>query len=138
MLRYVRLLSVALFVGAFVPGARSGDAPLVVPDRAAAAVPSAVEAVTSIGMTVTDPERSTAFYCGVLGFTKVDERQAGGPEFDRLWNVAGARARVVHLRLGTEELELTEFLGPKGRPYPADSRSEDLWFQHIAIVVSDM
>jgi catechol 2,3-dioxygenase-like lactoylglutathione lyase family enzyme len=42
------------------------------------------------------------------------------------------------MRLGAEILELTEYLTPKGRPIPVDSRSNDLWFQHIAIVVSDM
>ena len=30
-----------------------------------------------------------------------------------------------------------QFASPS-RPYPADSRSDDLWFQHLAIVVSDM
>jgi hypothetical protein len=33
---------------------------------------------------------------------------------------------------------LHEYLAPKGRPIPADSRSNDVWFQHIAIIVSDM
>jgi len=33
---------------------------------------------------------------------------------------------------------LTEHLVNKGRPIPQDSRSFDRWFQHIAIVVSDM
>ncbi len=42
------------------------------------------------------------------------------------------------MRLGDEIIELTEYLAPKGRPIPVDSRSNDRWFQHIAIVVSDM
>jgi catechol 2,3-dioxygenase-like lactoylglutathione lyase family enzyme len=42
------------------------------------------------------------------------------------------------MRLGGEFIELTEFLAPKGRPIPVDSRSNDRWFQHIAIIVSDM
>jgi catechol 2,3-dioxygenase-like lactoylglutathione lyase family enzyme len=46
--------------------------------------------------------------------------------------------RVVRLRLGEETLELTEYLTPRGRPLPADSRSHDRWFQHVAIIVSDM
>ena len=48
------------------------------------------------------------------------------------------RLRVVRLRLGDEALELTEYLTPRGRPVPADSRSHDPWFQHVAISVSDM
>ena len=46
--------------------------------------------------------------------------------------------RVVQMKLGDETIALTEYLTPKGRPFPADTRSNDRWFQHIAIVVSDM
>jgi catechol 2,3-dioxygenase-like lactoylglutathione lyase family enzyme len=46
--------------------------------------------------------------------------------------------RVVRMRLGDEFIELTEYLTPKGRPLPVDSRSNDRWFQHIAIITSDM
>jgi catechol 2,3-dioxygenase-like lactoylglutathione lyase family enzyme len=42
------------------------------------------------------------------------------------------------MRLGAEYLELQQFLSPRGRPVPLDSRSNDHWFQHIAIIVSDM
>jgi len=52
--------------------------------------------------------------------------------------VFGLRLRVVRMRLGEETIELTEYLTPRGRPIPADSRSHDRWFQHIAIIVSDM
>jgi len=52
--------------------------------------------------------------------------------------VFGLRMRVVRMRLGDEFIELTEYLAPKGRPIPVDSRSNDRWFQHIAIIVSDM
>jgi catechol 2,3-dioxygenase-like lactoylglutathione lyase family enzyme len=49
----------------------------------------------------------------------------------------------VRLALGRERLELLEVreLGPgqrAGHPFPADSRSNDLWFQHICIVVRDL
>jgi catechol 2,3-dioxygenase-like lactoylglutathione lyase family enzyme len=46
--------------------------------------------------------------------------------------------RIVRLRLGDEQIELTEYLAPRGRPIPVDSRSNDRWFQHVAIIVSDM
>ncbi|MBV9608863.1 MAG: VOC family protein, partial [Acidobacteria bacterium] len=42
------------------------------------------------------------------------------------------------LRLGDEFIELTEYLAPNGRPIPVDSVSNDLWFQHVAIIVRDM
>ena len=46
--------------------------------------------------------------------------------------------RSARLRLGGEEIVLTEYLSPRGRPVPADMRSNDGAFQHLAIVVSDM
>jgi catechol 2,3-dioxygenase-like lactoylglutathione lyase family enzyme len=43
------------------------------------------------------------------------------------------------LSLGNERIALLQYLTPgAGRPVPRDSRGNDLWFQHIAIVVRDM
>lgn len=104
----------------------------------APAAPAAVQAVVDVGMTVGDLDRSVAFFTGVLEFEKVSEREASGPGFERLQEVPGARARIARLRLGKETIELTQYLAPAGRPVPADSRSHDRWFQHVAIVVRDM
>lgn len=97
-----------------------------------------VQAVESVGMTVGDMERSIEFYSKVLSFKKVSDVEVTGPDYERLQGLAGVRMRVVRMQLGSEVLELTEYLRPKGRPIPFDSRSNDRWFQHIAIVVSDM
>jgi catechol 2,3-dioxygenase-like lactoylglutathione lyase family enzyme len=110
---------------------------------AAAQTPSAprphlVRAVEAVGMTVGDMERSVDFYARVLGFEKLGEAEVWGEDYERLQGVFGLRMRVVRMRLGDETIELTEYLTPKGRPIPADSRSHDRWFQHIAIIVSDM
>jgi catechol 2,3-dioxygenase-like lactoylglutathione lyase family enzyme len=103
-----------------------------------AAEAAAEAAVGPIGVTVSDVDRSMAFYAEVLGFEPVSDIELAGPEYERLQGVFAMRARVVRMRLGTEEIELTEYLAPRGRPVPPDSRSNDHWFQHIAIVVSDM
>ena len=94
--------------------------------------------VDSVGMTVGDMDRAVAFYTSVLTFEKVSDTEVDGREYELLTGVFGARARVVRLRLGGEILELTEFLAPRGKPLPADMRANDLGFQHIAIIVSDM
>jgi catechol 2,3-dioxygenase-like lactoylglutathione lyase family enzyme len=44
----------------------------------------------------------------------------------------------VRLQLGDEQLELTQYLAPEGRVFPAGSRGNDRWFQHVAMIVSDM
>ena len=97
-----------------------------------------VHAVDAIGMTVADMDRSLAFYTQVLSFEPVSDVEVTGSEYEHLQGVFGLRMRVVRLRLGDESLVLTEYLAPKGKPIPADSRSHDRWFQHIAIIVSDM
>jgi catechol 2,3-dioxygenase-like lactoylglutathione lyase family enzyme len=95
-------------------------------------------AVGPIGMTVSDMDRSVAFFENVLEFKKGSDREFHSAAFDRLTGIFGARVRIVDLRLGEETLRLTQYLTPRGRPVPVDSRSHDRWFQHVAIVVRDM
>jgi catechol 2,3-dioxygenase-like lactoylglutathione lyase family enzyme len=97
-----------------------------------------VIAVESAGMTVSDMDRAIAFYSQVLSFKKLSDVEVLGSEYERLQGVFGVRLRIVRMQLGSEVIELTEYLTPKGKPFPIDSRSHDRWFQHIAIVVSDM
>jgi catechol 2,3-dioxygenase-like lactoylglutathione lyase family enzyme len=102
------------------------------------AAPLRVTGVASVGLTVSDMDRALAFYTGVLPFKKVADQEVSGRPHELLSGVFGARSRVVTLRLGTETIELTEFLAPRGRPMPVDVRANDRVFQHIAIVVSDI
>jgi catechol 2,3-dioxygenase-like lactoylglutathione lyase family enzyme len=98
----------------------------------------AVLGVGPIGLTVADAERSAAFYARVLGFERIGDVEVAGEAYERLQGVVGLRLRVVRMRLGDERLDLMEYLTPRGRPIPPDSRSHDRWFQHVAIIVSDM
>jgi len=93
--------------------------------------------VESVGMTVSDMDRSVTFYLA-LAFQKVSDVEVLGEQYEHLEGVFGARMRIVRMQLGNEYLDLTQYLAPPGRPIPADSRSNDLWFQHAAIVVRDM
>jgi catechol 2,3-dioxygenase-like lactoylglutathione lyase family enzyme len=108
------------------------------PPAATPTAPPLVQAVEAVGITVGDMDRALDFYTRVLFFEKVSERTVSGPEWDRLQGVSGLRMRVARLRLGEEQIELTEYLSPRGRPIPSDSRSHDRWFQHIAIIVNDI
>jgi catechol 2,3-dioxygenase-like lactoylglutathione lyase family enzyme len=95
-------------------------------------------AVAMVGMTVSDMDRSVEFYTHVLDFRVVSDEQAGGASYDSLEGLTGTSVRVVRLQLGEEYLQLTQYLSPPGRPAPADARSNDRWFQHVAVIVSDM
>lgn len=97
-----------------------------------------VESTDAIGITVSDMDRAVDFYSRVLTFEKVSDTEVAGDNYEHLQGVFGLRMRVVRLRLGDEFIELTEYLAPHGLPIPVDSRSNDRWFQHIAIIVSDM
>jgi catechol 2,3-dioxygenase-like lactoylglutathione lyase family enzyme len=98
---------------------------------------TAETSVESVGMTVSDMDRAVEFY-SALTFQKVSDVEVFGDEYEHLEGVFGARMRIVRMQLGNEYLDLTQYLAPPGRPIPVDSRSNDLWFQHAAIVVRDM
>ncbi len=107
--------------------------------RASAPVETgAALAVDSVAMVVDDMDRSLPFFTEVLPFEKVSDHEVAGGDYERLQGVFGLRLRVVRLTLGEEFLDLMDFIAPEGRPVPVDSRSNDLWFQHVAIIVSDM
>src|SRR2546422_6320298 len=95
-------------------------------------------AVGPIQITVADMNRSIDFYSRVLTFERISDSEVAGEDVERLFGVFGARVHIVKMKLGDESIELVQFLAPRGRAIPADSRSNDLWFQHIAIIVSDM
>jgi catechol 2,3-dioxygenase-like lactoylglutathione lyase family enzyme len=95
-------------------------------------------ALKSIALTVSDLDRSITFYEQALDFKKVSEQTIVNRDFDYVTNVFGARVRSAELQLGDEKIQLNQFLSASGQVIPIDSRSNDLWFQHFAVVVSDM
>jgi len=94
------------------------------------------ERILRISRVISDLDRAEAFYRDVLGFRAI----ARGPS-DRATlaalGLADIGAAEVVMRLGAQDIALVRFTR-QGRPYPRDSRSNDLWFQHLAIVVKDM
>ncbi|MEO7991796.1 MAG: VOC family protein [Chryseolinea sp.] len=97
-----------------------------------------VQRVDAVGITVPDMNRALDFFTKVLPFEKISEVEVHGTEYEKLKGVFGIRYKKARLRLGEEEIELTDYLTSGGRAIPEDSHSNDLWFQHIAIVVSNM
>jgi MIP family channel proteins len=87
---------------------------------AAARAEDSVVEVVRVRMNVGEMSRAVAFYRDVLQFETVKSGESSV------------------LRLGAETLELRVESRECDRPLPSGGRSNDLWFQHIAIVVSDM
>lgn len=99
--------------------------------------------IRSVGFSCSDAEGLAQFYEQQLGFRLRDMLLLEGGTYSQLVGLPGSRLKLLRLQLGQEWLELTQIveLGPglpQGRPIPSDSRSCDLWFQHICIVVNNM
>jgi catechol 2,3-dioxygenase-like lactoylglutathione lyase family enzyme len=94
--------------------------------------------IRGFALTVSNLDTAVTFYEQALGFRKVGERDVTDRNYDYLTGVFGTRVRTATLQLGDERIELEQYLTPAGQPIPLDSRSNDLWFQHFAVVVSNM
>jgi len=102
-------------------------------------LPGDVERLKLIGFTVADIDRETVFFTRVLAFEKMSDFRVAGSEYDKMEGVFNANMRIVHLKLGEQVVELTQYISPPtGRPIPIPSYSNDGWFEHMAIVVRDM
>jgi len=93
--------------------------------------------IRAIALTVSDVDRSQRFYINALGFELVSDVTVQGQEYSDLEGVPKTHIRIVTLRLGDERIQLMQYFLEE-KPIPPDSRSNDLWFQHLAIVVSDL
>ena len=103
------------------------------------ALPGGVQRVKMIGFTVANVDSEVGFFTSVLQFEKIADFRVLGSAYDKMEGVFNANMRVVRLRLGEQIVELTEYVSPPtGRPIPVPSYSNDAWFEHMAIVVSDM
>lgn len=91
--------------------------------------------IAAISLSTGCVARLSAFYQAALG-CRPEGPALTGEAIGRLTGLPG-QGTLQRLRLGAQAIEFWA-ADPPGRPYPADSRSCDLWFQHMAIVVADM
>ena len=99
--------------------------------------------VLQLGFTTADSDRSVDFYSRYLGFSPIQTQLLEGGPYGTLLGLPQGRFRLVKLHLGEECLELTQVLDPgpgrrTGEAIAADSRSCDLWFQHLCLVTGDL
>ena len=107
---------------------------------------SRVLKIKSIGQTTQQLENQISWYCKTLGFKLVNIKNISEPYLGDLIRSPGAKASIATLSLGQERLELWSFENntdangkhSAGKSIPPDSQSNDLWFQHICIVVKDL
>jgi catechol 2,3-dioxygenase-like lactoylglutathione lyase family enzyme len=94
-------------------------------------------AIDRVTLIVSDLDRAEEDYVRTFGCS-VEQRADIEPALTSVLCIRRVRGRRSLLRLGRERIELLEFTDSAGRPYPPDSTSTDLWFQHMAIIVNDM
>jgi catechol 2,3-dioxygenase-like lactoylglutathione lyase family enzyme len=94
--------------------------------------------IRSFVITVSDIDRAVAFYESALHCRRIADRVIESNELVRLTGVSNARVRRATLQLGDERIELEQYLPPGRVTGSINARSQDLSFQHIAIVVRDM
>jgi len=94
-----------------------------------------------VSIMVNNIEKSAAFFKDVLSFTEAGNFALNNKEAQQLFGIKDPMLSVkgIKLKLGDEYIELMQFTSTvPGCQIPIDSKSNDLWFQHIAIVVSDI
>ena len=96
----------------------------------------AVHAITRFSLVTADLDRLVRFYCEILGFAALGEKERIGGDEMALLGLSGSGLRQV-LTLGRQTVSIDQF-EQAGRAYPEGSDAASLWFQHLAMVVTDI
>lgn len=90
-----------------------------------------------VGISVTDIERSIAFYRDLFGLEQLCEVfPFGGEQYETIMDLPGATGRMCMIGKGNLQLELFEFAGSKAKDpeYPVSDRG----YSHFGFEVDDI
>jgi catechol 2,3-dioxygenase-like lactoylglutathione lyase family enzyme len=90
-----------------------------------------------VGISVSDIDRSIAFYCEMFGMEQLcDVFPFGGEQYEAIMDIPGVTGRMCMIGKGTTNLELFEFSHSKGKDpaYPVSDRG----ISHFGIEVDDI
>lgn len=95
-----------------------------------------IRGVHHVSFTVSEMDRSLAFYRDGLGFEMLNDRTVRGPFPETVSGLEGAHMRIVHLRGHGQGLELIQYYAPPGQsPAP---RTCDVGSAHLCYIVDDI
>lgn len=98
-----------------------------------------IKRVNHTGISVSDMERSLAFYRDLLELEVIfDSDVDANPRLDLVVGMQGAQGRVVWLRIGDTMIELWQWDQPAGRLLPPDYVPADKGVTHFAFEVDDV
>ena len=91
------------------------------------------------GITVSNLERSLAFWRDVIGFELSHTAHQTGELAREITGVPGAEIKLAVLRApGGHKIELLEYLAPPDRQKDVDLRPCDVGSAHVALLVDDL
>jgi catechol 2,3-dioxygenase-like lactoylglutathione lyase family enzyme len=96
-----------------------------------------VVATAHTGITVSNLERSVAFYRDILGFNVRTSIECQGDIYGQITGVPGAAMKIAYVEAPGHTLELLEYTGPADRG-AAQNRPCDRGAMHIAFRVKDV
>jgi glyoxylase I family protein len=101
--------------------------------------PFRILAADHTGITVSNLERSLAFWRDALGFEFSHTAHQTGEMAREITGVAGAEIKLAVVKApGGHKVELLEYLGPADRKRQADLSPCDAGSVHVALIVEDL
>src|SRR5436190_2875020 len=100
---------------------------------------SRVVSADHTGITVSNLERSLAFWRDVLGFEFSHTTHQKGEIAEQITGVKGAKLKLAVVKApGGHKIELLEYLAPADRKKDASLRPCDVGHVHVALIVDDL
>ena len=96
-----------------------------------------LQALSHIGICVSDLERSIRFYRDALGFTYVSDLEVAGEPSDSLPRLRGVELKAVYLARDGVRIELLYYASPPRKPAPRPHDMNDLGLTHLSFRVTD-
>jgi len=101
--------------------------------------PFRIIAADHTGITVSNLERSLAFWRDVLGFELSHTAHQTGEMASEITGVAGAEIKLAVVKTpGGHKIELLEYIAPADRKRHVDFRPCDVGSVHVALIVDDL
>lgn len=95
-----------------------------------------ITGIHHFALTVSDMDRSLAFYTGLFGLEVASDREVERDYVEQITAVPGAHQRLVHLSGYGQRLELLEYKAPRGelRARPL----QDAGSAHVCFITDDL
>ena len=96
-----------------------------------------LQALSHIGICVSNLERSIRFYRDALGFSYVSDLEVAGEPSDTLLRLEGVKLKAVYLERDGFRIELLHYASPARKPAPRAREMNDLGLTHMSFRVDD-